>query len=638
MSAINGIVHFNEETIPIEQTIEIMNVLAEFPADDVGLWYNKKVFFGCHAQWITPESVGENLPYYDPTCQLVITADAIIDNRLELFTRLNVDHSKRSNMTDSKLILLAYQKWGEDTPKYLIGDYAFMIWDERNNKLFGARDFAGARTLYFHRSNKKFTFCTTIKPLFSLPYLVKKINLNWLADFLAIPSMLDSIDIGSTVFKDIQQLPPSHCITVTEDNIKLVRYCNLPDGEKLFLKSNEDYEEAFRDVYTKAITTSMRTHRNVGALLSGGLDSGSIVGFAAPELRKNKKKLHTFSYVPIDSFTDWTPQRNVADEGPFIRSTVEHVGNINDGYYSFEDSNPFSVIDEMLETMEMPYKFHVNSFWVNDIYKEAQKQDCGVLLNGRKGNWTVSYGSAIDFQATLLKKLQLIRFFQEFNSYSNNIGSKKTRILRLVRDRVYLNQKKPVVVYTSDLINDDFAKSNKVLERMHEQGLNFASQSWEELRTKQFSYLYHSNISGTCATKQSLRHSVWDRDPTNDLNVVKFCLSLPDDQYVQNGVNRSLIRRATKNYLPDTVRLNLRKRGIQGADVIQRMVRSWREFIQELHKMAIDPAVAELMNVSIIKSAIQRLEEDPRAGMVYEEEFTIAMRSLIVYRFIKNFL
>lgn len=84
--------------------------------------------------------------------------------------------------------------------------------------------------------------------------------------------------------------------------------------------------------------------------------------------------------------------------------------------------------------------------------------------------------------------------------------------------------------------------------------------------------------------------------------------------------------------------MNLRKRGIQGADVIQRMVRSWREFIQELHKMAIDPAVAELMNVSIIKSAIQRLEEDPRAGMVYEEEFTIAMRSLIVYRFIKNFL
>ena len=66
------------------------------------------VFFGCHAQWITPESVGEQLPFYDYERQLAITADAIIDNRKELFEKLQVDHADRKNMTDSELILLSY--------------------------------------------------------------------------------------------------------------------------------------------------------------------------------------------------------------------------------------------------------------------------------------------------------------------------------------------------------------------------------------------------------------------------------------------------------------------------------------------------------------------------------------------------
>ena len=81
--------------------------------DDIQLWQKENVFLGCHAQWITPESIGEQLPLYDSERQCTITADAIIDNREELFDRLQIDHSARKNMTDSELILLSYYKWGE---------------------------------------------------------------------------------------------------------------------------------------------------------------------------------------------------------------------------------------------------------------------------------------------------------------------------------------------------------------------------------------------------------------------------------------------------------------------------------------------------------------------------------------------
>ena len=82
--------------------------------------------------------------------------------------------------------------------------------------------------------------------------------------------------------------------------------------------------------------------------------------------------------------------------------------------------------------------------------------------------------------------------------------------------------------------------------------------------------------------KLSLRYSLWKRDPTNDLRVVRFCFSVPEEQYVQNGLDRALIRRATENVLPDEVRLNQQIRGIQGADWVHRMIPYWNTFIDEV--------------------------------------------------------
>src|SRR3954451_2449601 len=120
MSAIAGIVHFNKEPIHIEESRNIMQSLEKFPANDIQVWHNDKVFLGCHAQWITPESIGEKLPYYDEQRRLAITADAIIDNREELFEKLQIKKSEYKTITDSELILLSYDKWGEDAPKFLV--------------------------------------------------------------------------------------------------------------------------------------------------------------------------------------------------------------------------------------------------------------------------------------------------------------------------------------------------------------------------------------------------------------------------------------------------------------------------------------------------------------------------------------
>lgn len=645
MSAITGILHFHNEPVPIEHGNRLMHVLEQFPADDIQTWHRENIFFGCHAQWITPESIHEQLPYYDSPRQLAVTADAIIDNRDELFHRLQVSSDKRKQMTDSELILLSYEKWEEDCPKYLVGDFAFMIWDERKRKLFGARDFSGNRTLYYYHDQRRFAFCTAIKPLFTLPYVEKGLNEQWLAQFLAIPTTLDTLDGTSSVYSSIKQLPPSYSISVTESRIKLSRYCTFSTKKRLKLKSNEEYEEAFREVFQSAIKARLRTYRNVGAHLSGGLDSGSVVSFAARELREEYKPLHTFSYIPVEDFVDWTPKSRMADERPFIQSTVQYVENVKARYMDFKEMSPLSEIDDWLEILEMPYKFFENSFWLKGIYETAHHEGIGILLNGGRGNYTVSFGSALDYYAILLKRLRWIRFYHELHQYSERKGIGRKRLLLLTGKRAFpfLNQMFPShnQYHFPMLINPEFAKDTEVFQKLKQSGMDVTDSSipsFYEARKKQFDQVVSWQISGTNSTKLSLRYALWNRDPTNDLRVIQFCLSVPDEQFVQDGLDRALLRRATKAFLPDKVRLNQHVRGIQGADSVYRMMPQWSSFLEEVKQLSKDREMGRFLNIEVINRAVARFQEGPRPEYAFDADFKVLMRSLIVYRFLKKYV
>ncbi|MBS4209176.1 asparagine synthase-related protein [Bacillus sp. FJAT-50079] len=649
MSAITGIYQFTNDPILLDHGNNLMKSFERFPSDDIHIWHSRKVFFGCHVQWITPESINERLPYYDYERQIAITADAIIDNRTELFERLQVNKSERTTITDSELILLAYLKWGKESPKYLIGDFAYMIWDERNQTLFGARDFSGARTLYYYKDHSRFTFCTILEPLLKLPYIKKKLNEEWLAEFIAIPTIIESVNVNNTVYKDIFQLPPSHTITIQNGKVSLERYWHLPATEILRLKSDEEYYEAFHEVFNLAVTEKLRTHGNVGAHLSGGLDSGSVVSFAAKALKQINKRLHTYSYIPEESFNDWTPKYYAADETPYIKETVGYVGNIKDRYLSFEDKNPLSEVDNFLDLLEMPYKFFENAYWLSGIGDQAQKDGVKIVLNGSRGNHSISWGSErlnIEYYASLLKKLRLFHLNRELTIYCQNfITGKKVILPVAVRNAFpkianFFRKAEGSAYQFPAFINSTFAQKTNIYNKLQQYDIGISGNfhgDLNEYRKNYYNQLYVWNKSGTATTKMSLRYSLWDRDPTNDLRVIQFCLSIPEDQYVKNGMQRSFLRRATKGILPDSVRLNHYVRGIQAADTIHRMKDSWKAFVEELHQIKQDSAMANILDINVIGNILSKLEDQPSPNFVWTDEFKILTRSLIVYRFLKSF-
>jgi asparagine synthase (glutamine-hydrolysing) len=639
MSAIAGI-YYLKESIPNNLGQQMMQALEKFPADDVQLWNKKNVFLGCHAQWITPESIGEQLPFYDYDRQLVITSDAMIDNREELFDRLGVHREERKIIPDSQLILLAYSKWGDEVPKHLIGDFAFIIWDEKKQKLFGARDFSGARSLYFHENDQRFAFCTVMEPLLKLPYIRKRLNEEWLAEYLAIPNMIDSVDVSKTVIKDIQQVPPSHTITVKNGKVTLSKYNVLSYENKIKFKNDDEYIEAFRGIFQKSVDSKLRTYKLVGSQLSGGLDSGSVVSFASKTLQKQNKKLHTYSSVPVESFNDSTPWHHVPDERPFIRATVDYVGNIEDRYLSLDGKNSYSDIDEWLEIIEMPYKFFENSFWVKGILEQASKEDIGILLSGARGNFTISWGPGLDYYNYLLKNLNWIRFARELKSYSRNMGVGRAKLLSVLSKRVFPISNSGDDYRFPQLINHDFAEKMRIFNKLQAFGMGEGGRFPELSMSRERNYFIGNefvwNTNGTSFSKLSLKYGVLMRDPTNDIRVINYCMSLPLDQFFNNGMDRALIRKATEGYLPDKVRLNQKFQGVQAADWVHRMTSYWTDLIGEAKQMLKDKELASYLNMETLRNSLSKAMEGPIGDVIPSPEIRILLRSVIVYRFLKS--
>jgi asparagine synthase (glutamine-hydrolysing) len=148
MSAITGIFNRNGLEVKPELMKKMNNRLSHRGLDGSGIYCNGPVAMGHQMLKTTPESLHEKLPFHDEKTGLTITADARIDNRQELSEKLGI--SDRVDVPDSYFILKSYQTWGDKCPEELIGEFAFVIWDEINESLFCARDHIGVKPFYYY--------------------------------------------------------------------------------------------------------------------------------------------------------------------------------------------------------------------------------------------------------------------------------------------------------------------------------------------------------------------------------------------------------------------------------------------------------------------------------------------------------
>ena len=246
----------------------------------------------------TPEALHEVLPLTDAASGCSITADVRLDNREELLPALGLAEEARV-IGDGELMLRAYLLWGEACLEHLLGDFAFAIWDPRSQRLFAARDQMGLRQLiHCHVPGELFAFATEPEAILALPDVPRRINEARIADYL---DDLEAADFTSTFYEGLYRLPPAHCLTVDASGLQIRRYWALQPVTELQLDSDEAYAAAFLMVFTKAVRSRLRCAGPVGSMLSGGMDSGSVVAVATRLLQaEGRGPLQTFSAVGPD--------------------------------------------------------------------------------------------------------------------------------------------------------------------------------------------------------------------------------------------------------------------------------------------------------------------------------------------------
>lgn len=626
MSLIYGVVYLDGRTVyPVLGENMLVNI-GKYKLDKARYLNLSQGVLCCGMQYITPESVWEELPCTDNENSLTLTADAIIDNRIELFDLLGIPVTSRTRITDSELILLAYRKWREECPRYLVGDYAFVIWDDKEKVLFGARDHVGKRTFYYHKSDNCFAFCTTIKPILDLNICSRDLNDYWIADYLSLSSLQHEADCSKTVYLHVQQLMPGHWLKIDKNGMKVMCYWKPECKPELILKSNSEYEEAFLDVYSEAVNCRLRSAGSVGIMLSGGLDSASVAVLAARKLKETNQQLYAYSFVPFPEYKDWLPSHLAANEKEYIKEITNQYSNITVSFCDYRDVDPLSNIDELLSMLEHPYKIAANLYWINKMQEQIFNSGCRVVLDGQHGNCTVSAGDLAEYLLALLRNGRFIRLAREIEGCSKLHHISSLRVLKyfvkyIIPDNIIsvyhqLSKRNDQGVCENDLImvNPDYAKKHNSAQRLKQYEL------WPYYKHKLDMYDIRKQMNdplglshvGGIETKLSLQHGIAKRDPTRDKRVIEFCMKLPIDQFVNNGQERSIIRRSLKGILPDKIRLNYYQRGRQSADYVQRVQKEWPDIEKELRLYASNALIGKYLDTSKLAETIKKVGNHPK--------------------------
>lgn len=296
MSAIYGVVATDGAPVARETLAPMAAALSFYGPDGHGQWCGESAGLGHLMLHVTPESLGERQPAsLRAAPHLIVTADARIDNRNELFDALGVPMAGRDATPDSSLILLAFERWGEDCPKRLLGDFAFAIWNIRDRTLFCARDPFGSKPFLYCHDARRFVFASDINGVLAL-LDSPRLNHPLLAAHLQMKTYHAQKRL--TFFENVVKLEPGHIATLRAGQLKISPYWSPEEIPEIHDPDSPDYTEQLRFLFRQATECRVRSSFPVGSHLSGGLDSSSVTILASRLLRDRGKDLATFSWSP----------------------------------------------------------------------------------------------------------------------------------------------------------------------------------------------------------------------------------------------------------------------------------------------------------------------------------------------------
>ena len=314
-------------------------------------------------------------PMWDQTGQVAIVFNGEIFNYREQRARLEAAGHGFKSDSDTEVILNLYLRYGEGVFSKLNGMYAFAIWDSRDESLLVARDGVGVKPLYYSESSQGFLFASELKALLQSPDVSREL------DHQAIHSYLTYLwcPAPRTMLKSIKKLEPGFALRVKAGRV-VKRWCfyDLPFDQAIVPMSEEEAIEEVRSTVQQAVERQMVADVPIGALLSGGLDSSSVVAFARRASSQQKFKCFTIGFKD-QSFAN----EGWAEDLPYAKMVSEHLGVDLETIYVGPEMA--SEVESMVYHLDEPQADFapINTYF---ICKLARDHGIKVLLSGAGGD------------------------------------------------------------------------------------------------------------------------------------------------------------------------------------------------------------------------------------------------------------
>jgi asparagine synthase (glutamine-hydrolysing) len=557
MSGIAGIYHLDGRPVEPELLTRMTDVIAHRGPDGVGHWSDGPVGLGHRMLWTTPEALHEQQPLKDETGNVCLVLDGRVDNRDELKALLEAKGARLQTDTDAEIVLRAYECWGEDCPKWIIGDFAFVIWDGRKQQLFCARDILGIKPFYYYTNGRVFLFGSELQQFFENPTVPREPNEGMIGEYLA--SAITSRE--ETLFQNILRLPPAHFLIIQPGRLRKECYWDLDLAREVRYPTDTEYVEHFLELFKEAVRCRWRSYGPVGAELSGGLDSSSVVGMVQHLFKEG------MANTDFETFSLIFPGEAACDESNYIRDVVR-MWNLKSNEIEPKPRSIPWYVDQVRRYQDHPE--YPNGTISDQVKVAAREKGIRVLLTGFGGDECLT-GSYYHY-ADLLRHLKLFSLIKQASDDKRVAGIyfPATPVWRfglrpLLVSLIPAEFKKTIrhilgrQPQAPPWLNSQFAQKINLNERLQKQSTNFQSSTFAQR------HLYHILTSGWAkhSGETDERAASWfgleQRHPLRDRRLLEFCFALPEDQRWRQDQTKYVLRQAMRGLLPETVRRRLTK-------------------------------------------------------------------------------
>lgn len=514
--------------------------------DDEGFYVQGGVALGMRRLSIIDLITGDQ-PISNEDGSIWIVFNGEIYNFLELRDDLVARGHTFQTQTDTEAIVHLYEEMGEACVERLRGMFGFAIWDRRERKLFLARDRVGKKPLHYSLAGDTLIFGSEIKSLLQHPEVEREVNIEAISDYLSFGYVPDP----QTAFRGITKLPPGHTLTFKDGRLSTRCYWDFGyrQGDESDVPQDESYYvERLRELIAESVGVRLVSDVPLGAFLSGGIDSSTIVAMMAQQMDR-----------PVKTFSIGFSESSF-DELHHARITARHFNTDHHEFVVTPDV--CKIVEDIVWHHDEPFG-DVSSIPTYMVSKMA-REHVTVILSGDGGDELFA-----GYERYLVDQDR--RVFERIPSFiRRNLMLRASRVLpRAVYGKNFLRnvalEGDARYVDSLSYFDEDAKQELLSTEIRRALGGRDSSEGFRQLLTvsrsaehiERLLYLDSKTyLPGDILTKvdrMSMAHSIEARVPFLDHKLIEFVQTIPSTLKLRGRMTKHILKQAVRGLVPDQI-------------------------------------------------------------------------------------